>query len=94
MIVNTTVELLINIDKYAAIHLPADPNSTWDRKIYLFMFMVGFSIIYMMHYIAFSGLVIVLLNFVYLSFVKKFQQHLKAMRLKLLDAHFVRRSWC
>ncbi|GFQ84338.1 uncharacterized protein TNCT_697071 [Trichonephila clavata] len=85
MVISSTVELLINIDKFSSIYLHADQNSTWDRKLCLALFMASFSTVYMMHYIAFPGLVIVLLSFVYLTFVKTFQQHLEAMRLRLLE---------
>ncbi|GFR19960.1 uncharacterized protein TNCT_165191 [Trichonephila clavata] len=81
----TTAEIFINPEKYPTVNPFVGRKSTWDQKMYFFIYIAGHTTVYLMHFLAFPGLVIVLLSFVYLSFVKTFQKHLEAVRIRLLE---------
>ncbi|GFX13914.1 uncharacterized protein TNCV_3422251 [Trichonephila clavipes] len=85
IIIITTAEIFSNTDKYPTVYLSLGQNSTWDQKLRFFIYIAGHSTVYMMHFLAFPGLMIILLSFIYLSFMKTFQKHLEAVRIRLLE---------
>ncbi|GFQ84342.1 uncharacterized protein TNCT_697081 [Trichonephila clavata] len=85
IVIITTAEIFINTDNYLTVHPFVGRKSTWDQKLYFFIYMAGHSTIYLMNFLVFPGLIIILLSFIYLSFVKTFQMHLEALRIRLLE---------
>ncbi|GFW71658.1 uncharacterized protein TNCV_2548701 [Trichonephila clavipes] len=84
----STVMILRNVEKYRFTLELAGQNSTSFNLVSIFVF-IGHQIMFMVHFFMFPGLVMTLLSFVYLSYVKAFQRHLEAMRFRLLN-HFSR----
>ncbi|GFT92145.1 uncharacterized protein NPIL_267151 [Nephila pilipes] len=82
LIIGTTTEILLNTDRYFS----GDRISTCSPKMYCVIFIAFHSFIYLMHFLAFPGLVMTLLTIIYLSFVKTFRQHLGSMRYRLLES--------
>ncbi|GFY62936.1 uncharacterized protein TNIN_335731 [Trichonephila inaurata madagascariensis] len=75
---------VLNIDKCLPSLKVINQNAS-DKKIQYVLFMTGHAVLYMNHFLLFPGLVMVLLSFMYLSFVKTFRRHLDEMRCRLLE---------
>ncbi|GFR22253.1 uncharacterized protein TNCT_331661 [Trichonephila clavata] len=82
----STVMILHNVEKYKFTLGLTGQNSTSFNLVSIFVF-IGHQIMFMVHFFMFPGLVMTLLSFAYLSYVKTFQRHLEAMRFGLLN-HF------
>ncbi|GFW71657.1 uncharacterized protein TNCV_2548691 [Trichonephila clavipes] len=84
IVVGSSIFILGNIDQHPILLKVVNQNSTRASKIVQTFAFIGHQTVYTIHFFMFPGLVMTLLSFVYVSFVKTFLRHLEAMRLALL----------
>ncbi|GFS56896.1 uncharacterized protein NPIL_395491 [Nephila pilipes] len=76
---------LNDIDRFMSMLQLIGKNSTVDSKVIFAIVMTGHQFIYSIHFLVFPGMVMTLLSFMYIFFVKVFRQRLEAIRFGLLQ---------
>ncbi|GFR33732.1 uncharacterized protein TNCT_90671 [Trichonephila clavata] len=85
LIAGTAIQILINLDEYLPMMYIDAHNMTTHSKFFYGFFLVLHSIAYVIHYLMFPGMVMILLSFVYLFFIKSFYQQLESIQFRLLQ---------
>ncbi|GFU39356.1 uncharacterized protein NPIL_561501 [Nephila pilipes] len=71
-------------------------NSTSNSKVLFAIIMTGHQFIFSIHFLVFPGMVMILISFTYLFFVKTFQRQLEVTRFRLLQkfsSQVVSKTW-
>ncbi|GFS56926.1 uncharacterized protein NPIL_395611 [Nephila pilipes] len=84
IVVGSSVWILGNIERHPIVLQVISQNSTNKSKVLPALAFIGHQIVYLIHFFMFPGLVMTLLSFVYLSYVRTFRRHLEAIRFELL----------
>ncbi|GFS55774.1 uncharacterized protein TNIN_307581 [Trichonephila inaurata madagascariensis] len=87
---------LTDIDRMMSMLNMMVQNSTSNSKVIFAIVLSGHQFIFAIHFLVFPGMVMILLSFIYLSFVKDFHGQLEAVRFRLLhnfSSQEVSKTW-